>query len=302
MAGDPGAPYGSAAQRPAARATRVDRARLTALGSDRADHEPEYVLGVWQDTVGFTLAEQRRAVFSERPEVAELRHYPDQVLTGAARDVYDRDGELRLDRWAAQCARAALGVPVLDWSRVCAAWEIAAAVRRIMDAAVAGLSSERRRLIMAQRLGLNSGRPQTYQSIGEALGISRERVRQLQDQALRALGRRYGNEPAQRLLADIRADAVAVGVSPARALLTLVQLGVPGGNVRLAVTALAILTGDNRDDAQRLAAEAVALPAHPDNIGPGHYVDQTDEADPPADPGDQDHRPDGNEAGRWRAR
>jgi Sigma-70, region 4 len=281
----------------AAQATRVDRARLTALGSNRADHEPEYVLGVWQDTVGFTLAEQRQAVFVERAEVAELRHYPDQVLTGGARDVYDRDGELRLDRWAVQCARAALGIPALDWSRVSAAGEIAAAVRRIVNAAVAGLSSERRQLIMAQRLGLD-GEPQTFQSIGEALGISRERVRQVQDQALRALGRRYGNEPAQRLLAGIRADATAAGVSPARVLLTLAQLGVPGGDVRLAVTALAILTGDNRDDAQRLATEAVALPADPDSVVPDRDVDETPEADPPADPADQDRLAAGDEAGR----
>jgi hypothetical protein len=279
----------------AARATRVDRARLTALGPDRADHEPGYVLGVWQDTVGFALVEQHRAVFVERAEVAELRHYPDRVLTGAARDVYDRDGELRLERWAVQCARAALDVPVLDWSRVVAAGEIAAAVRRIVAAAVAGLTSERRQLIMAQRLGLDGGRPQTYQSIGEALGISRERARQVQDQALRALGRRYGNEPAQRLLADIRADAVAAGVSPARVLLTLAQLGVPGGDVRLAVTALAILTGDNRDAAQRLAAEAVALPADPGDVGPDRDVD---DADAPADPGDQGHLAAGDEAGR----
>jgi hypothetical protein len=250
---------GRTAARRNARAARADQARPAALVAGRADHEPDHVLDVWQEVVGFMLPAERRAVFLARAEVEELRHYPDRILAAAAHDAYDRHGELRLDWWAERCARAAFGAPVLDWSRLSVAHETAAATRRIVAAAVAGLSSERRQLIMTQRLGLDGGQSPTLQAIGAALGISRERARQVQDQALRAFGRRYGNEPAQRLLRALRADAAAADVSPVRVLLMLAQLGLPGGDVRLAVTALALLTGDNREDAERLAGEAMAL-------------------------------------------
>jgi hypothetical protein len=248
-----------AAARRTARAVRAGRARSTADVADRADHRPDHVLDVWQEVVGSTLSAERRAVFLARPEVEELRHHPDRILAAAAHDLYERHRELRLDWWAEQCARAALGAPVLDWSRLSVAHETAMAIRQIVVAAVAGLSSERRQLITARRLGLDGGQSPTLQAIGDALGISRERVRQLQDQALRELSRGHGNGPAQRLLIALRADAADADVDPGLVLLMLAQLGLPGGDVRLAVTVLALLTGDDREDADRLAGEAMAL-------------------------------------------
>jgi len=48
---------------------------------------------------------------------------------------------------------------------------------------------DRDRLILTMRFALNGGTPMTLQAIGEELNISRERVRQLQNIALRRLKR-----------------------------------------------------------------------------------------------------------------
>jgi RNA polymerase primary sigma factor len=62
---------------------------------------------------------------------------------------------------------------VLDWE------EIATAVRDLPD---------RERLIVQSRLGLVEGPPRTLEDLGRELGLTRERVRQLETRALRRLG------------------------------------------------------------------------------------------------------------------
>jgi RNA polymerase primary sigma factor len=61
----------------------------------------------------------------------------------------------------------------------------------------------REKRIIAQRFGLNGGRPKTLEDIGKDFGVTRERIRQLQNVALaklrRALSRK--EEPAQLLVA-----------------------------------------------------------------------------------------------------
>ena len=123
-----------------------------------------------------------------------------------------------------------------------AANDVAAAVRRIVDAAVAGLPSERRRAVLTYRLGLGDASPQTLQAIGERLDISRERVRQIQDKALSGLRRSPSGAPSRRLLSDLCAEAAAAGASRTHTLLTLSRLGMPGADPRVAVAVLAILT------------------------------------------------------------
>ena len=63
---------------------------------------------------------------------------------------------------------------------------IAAQVRRRVGDCVAR-HSDREALIMRLRYGLDTDKPQTLQEIGACLGVSRERVRQLEQQALAKL-------------------------------------------------------------------------------------------------------------------
>jgi RNA polymerase sigma factor (sigma-70 family) len=62
----------------------------------------------------------------------------------------------------------------------------AAQVRRGLDACLSHLSA-REALIVRWRYGLDTDEPQTLQEIGDVLGISRERVRQLEKQAFAKL-------------------------------------------------------------------------------------------------------------------
>ena len=49
--------------------------------------------------------------------------------------------------------------------------------------------SEKERQILSMRFGLGDDNPRTLREIGDALGISRERVRQIENQALTKLRR-----------------------------------------------------------------------------------------------------------------
>jgi len=58
--------------------------------------------------------------------------------------------------------------------------------RTELDEALAGLKP-RMRLVVERRFGLGGKRPQTLEEVGQELGITRERVRQLESRALREL-------------------------------------------------------------------------------------------------------------------
>ncbi|MEW1724903.1 sigma factor-like helix-turn-helix DNA-binding protein [Streptomyces sp. NPDC093109] len=69
-----------------------------------------------------------------------------------------------------------------------------------MTAAVGELSEPRDRDILGLRLGLHDQSTHTLESTAEAIGVSRERVRQLQTKAIRRLVRHPA--PASRRLRE----------------------------------------------------------------------------------------------------
>ena len=81
--------------------------------------------------------------------------------------------------------------------------ELAAAMLRL---------NPRQQRVLTERFGLDGGRPKTLEEVGEILGITRERVRQLETRALREL--RVGRTRARALPQDVdpgdSAEAVAV--------------------------------------------------------------------------------------------
>ncbi|MGR3279929.1 sigma-70 family RNA polymerase sigma factor, partial [Acaryochloris marina NIES-2412] len=48
---------------------------------------------------------------------------------------------------------------------------------------------ERQRFIISQRYGLEDGEPKTLEEIGQQLGVSRERIRQIINKAMKKLER-----------------------------------------------------------------------------------------------------------------
>ncbi|MFQ5748565.1 MAG: RNA polymerase sigma factor RpoD/SigA [Planctomycetota bacterium] len=63
-----------------------------------------------------------------------------------------------------------------------------------------GCLPQREARVLTLRFGLEGGKPQTLEQVGEAMEISRERVRQLQAQSLRRLTRLFAHEPLERYL------------------------------------------------------------------------------------------------------
>ena len=66
--------------------------------------------------------------------------------------------------------------------------------------------TRRESAILALRFGLNDGRPKTLEEVGEHFGVTRERIRQIQEEALKKL--RAGMEERDRPATD-EAFAVA---------------------------------------------------------------------------------------------
>ena len=54
------------------------------------------------------------------------------------------------------------------------------------------------------RFGLEGRDPKTLEEVGDQIGITRERVRQLQDQAIRDLRKKMSNFEKQRTLEDVK--------------------------------------------------------------------------------------------------
>jgi RNA polymerase primary sigma factor len=66
---------------------------------------------------------------------------------------------------------------------------------------------EREREILAMRFGLNDGKERTLEEVGERFGVTRERIRQIQEQALKTI--RKTMEKRDQRADDIEPFAVA---------------------------------------------------------------------------------------------
>jgi hypothetical protein len=146
------------------------------------------VLGIWQRIHGSELGGERRAGFLASPALGDLVQFPAALLWERGRRLYQARGRLLLNDWAAECA-----VPGLtelpdagDLRNVLAS--TGESVRRLVAAAVTAVPDEGDREVLERRLGLAGGGPQTLAQIGAHLGVSRERVRQRADRAVKAIG------------------------------------------------------------------------------------------------------------------
>jgi Sigma-70, region 4 len=142
------------------------------------------VLDIWQRINGSELGE-RRARFLASPALGDLVQFPAGVLWERGRRLYQAHDRLLLNDWAAECAVPGLtDLPDAgDLRKVLA--RTGESVRRLVAAVVA--ADEGDRGVLERRLGLSGGGPQTLAQIGAHLGISRERVRQRADRAVKAI-------------------------------------------------------------------------------------------------------------------
>ncbi len=109
----------------------------------------------------------------------------------------------------------------------------------------------------ATPLALDGDAPLTLQSIGERLGITRERVRQLQDRALERMCRRRVpsgvRQYARQAIAAVLNQAESAGAETGESLLTLAEAALPAVPVALAARVLAQLAGHSRQVSKHVA-------------------------------------------------
>ena len=226
--------------------------------------EAALVLEIWQELVGATLSPDSVRRFRAHPDFMVLCHYDRRRLEVAGRQLYGRTGRLLLAEWARECAWDGGGSINLSWAELTASDSGAGVVARDLVAAVVGsLPSPRDRAVLTQRLALDGDAPLTLQSIGERMGITRERVRQLQNRALDRMCRRRVppgvRQYARQAIAAVLNQAQSAGAETGESLLTLAEAALPAVPVGLAAQVLAQLAGHSRQVSKHVAAEAITL-------------------------------------------
>jgi Sigma-70, region 4 len=225
------------------------------------------VLEIWQELVGARLSPDSVRRFRAHPDFTVLCHYDRRRLEVAGRQLYGRTGRLLLAEWVRECAWDGGGTVNLSWAELAVGDAGAGIVARdLVAAAVGSLPSPRHRAVLTQRLALDGDAPLTLQSIGERMGISRERVRQLQERALERMCRRRRGPPgvgeyARQAIAAVLNQAESAGAEAGESLLTLAETALPAVPMGLAARVLAQLAGHSRQVSKHVAAEAVTLRA-----------------------------------------
>ncbi len=226
----------------------------------------DQILEIWQDVVGAILQPERAGSFLAHPDSAIIGRYPEDRVRAAARQLHRRTGELRLGRWVRECAWDGGGTAAVTWGPLAEAEPDAIiAVRDLITAAVGGLTSARSRRILTERLGLHGEPARTLHAIGADLDITRERVRQLQEQAFGHFRQhRQPPKPAEYagdILAGVVTEAAGAGSGLAQTLSVLAEAVAPAAPPRVVVRLLAALTGGSPQVANNLAAEVTTVRA-----------------------------------------
>ncbi|WP_329491375.1 hypothetical protein OG618_33535 [Kitasatospora sp. NBC_01246] len=247
----------------------------------------------WERTIGHRLRAERRAEFVARPVVADLAVVAAPLRQAAARRLWEGEARLLLDDWLLECLCPGASRLTTDWAPIAERDpDTVLLLRELAAAAAAEIPAGRSREIVCRRLGLHDGPAESLAAVGEAFGISRERVRQLQVKAVRGMASTAA--PATRslrtLLAGLsrvddppcpdgspdgspagdgpdpldgsRTAGAAVADPPASArLLDLAEVLLPAVPVRQAALVIAQLAGARKLRAENLAAEAVTVRA-----------------------------------------
>ena len=130
---------------------------------------------------GLAQALQREPTFEEVSSQAELETEKAAVALGAGPNTVSLDSALYEDEGGSLCE----SIPDLESAPPDEA--LFEKLRREEVGSALGALSQRHQEILTLVFGMNGAEPATYQDIGGRLGISRERVRQLKEDALRKL-------------------------------------------------------------------------------------------------------------------
>jgi RNA polymerase primary sigma factor len=151
------------------RVSRAERTLLARLGREPTDDE---------------IAEQSRLPVER---VAEVRELPRTVTS--------------LDRPVGEDGDASLGDLVADERDEGPTADLEVSLREdLLERALAELP-ERERMVIESRYGLGDHQPETLQEVGRRLGVTRERVRQIERQALERLSRARESDALRDLAA-----------------------------------------------------------------------------------------------------
>nr|BEK71108.1 hypothetical protein KPHV_83350 [Kitasatospora purpeofusca] len=243
-------------------------------GADTVDRVPAAsdpraveVLEEWQRLTGHVLRPERQPVFLARPVVAALAAVDSEVRRDTGRRLWRDMRQLLLDDWALECACPGAVALAPPWSAIAERDDDTTMVlRELLAAAVDEIPAERSRQILARRIGAGDQDAQSMEKIAGAFGLSRERVRQLQNRTVRAMAR--ARTPATSRLRALLSDLGRLegpppehddGPGSAERLLDLSQVLCPSMAPRQAVALLAALTGVRKLPADNLAAQAMTI-------------------------------------------
>lgn len=223
------------------------------------------VLSDWERATGHVLRPERREIFLARPVVHDLAAAAATVRRTAARRLWHDDEALLLDHWLLECVCPGAVRLTADWPLIAERdADTVLVLRELVAAAVGEMPAERDREVLSRRLGVDGQPAQTLEKVAEALGVSRERVRQLQTRAIRRLANT--DAPASRKLRQLLAELSCVkrvpteaGPSAAERLLDLADVLLPSVAPRQAIPLLARLAGADKVRADNLAAEASTI-------------------------------------------
>lgn len=225
---------------------------------------PHHVLQAWQTITGMVLSEDHRTEFLKRPSARALAGYDETVLREAGQQLWNRTQQLRLDAWVLECQWPGLSELTITATEVTAGHpELAVSVHELLAAVVAETPRYRDRVVLSRRLGLTTTAPETLQTIGDDFGLTRERVRQLQQRGLSQLAHRprevhRSREHAQTVISELLATPVTAG-DRAVLVLELIEAALPRVSYALAVELLTRLAGITKAGRQHVYAEVITL-------------------------------------------